>query len=408
MKTTRPVGSLPIPPTTSAERALAPDLARGAMLLLIALANASWYLWAGEQRLLSPHPTTESPVDLVVQTFSLIAIDGRTYPMFAALFGYGVWQLYARQRAAGVAHAHARKLLLRRHVWMLVFGAVHAALLWAGDVVGAYGLAGIVVVWFFLRRRDATLAVWAGVLSSLFVAAMVAVGVFTVIESLRGGAGSLTLEDTLPTGIATVDYLTSVRERLLGWPLVVLTQGLLALVTPIAVLAAMFAARRRVLENPAEHMMFLRRVAIGGVSVGWITGAIVAGQNLDAWGLGRAYDGAFSGLQAIGGLACGLGYVALFGLIAERISRGSPGRLVRAARSLGRRSLSGYLAQSVLMAPLLAAWGLGLGAHLSSWSMALVAIAVWALTLVGADALERAGRAGPAEWALRRLAYPRR
>ena len=71
----------------------------------------------------------------------------------------------------------------------------------------------------------------------------------------------------------------------------------------------------------------------------------------------------------------------------------------------GKRSLSAYLAQSVVCAPVLAAWGLGLGAHLTSWTMALFAVGLWLATVVGCAALERAGLRGPAELLLRRLAY---
>lgn len=78
---------------------------------------------------------------------------------------------------------------------------------------------------------------------------------------------------------------------------------------------------------------------------------------------------------------------------------------MQAVVALGRRSLSGYLAQSVLFIPLLAAWGFGLGAHLSSWSAAVVALATWSLTVAGAYALERSGRRGPAEILLRKLTY---
>lgn len=53
----------------------------------------------------------------------------------------------------------------------------------------------------------------------------------------------------------------------------------------------------------------------------------------------------------------------------------------------------------------LAAWGFGLGAELSSASMALFATGVWLATVALAVALERRGSRGPAETALRRLAY---
>jgi len=67
--------------------------------------------------------------------------------------------------------------------------------------------------------------------------------------------------------------------------------------------------------------------------------------------------------------------------------------------------MSGYLAQSLAWGPVLAAWGLGLGAHMSSWSVAIYAVGVWVLTVALAAALEHQGARGPAEVALRRLAY---
>lgn len=62
-----------------------------------------------------------------------MAIDGRSSPLFAF------------------------RLLQRRHRWMLAFGAAHALLLWFGDIVGAYGLAGLLVTRLLLERSDRTL-----------------------------------------------------------------------------------------------------------------------------------------------------------------------------------------------------------------------------------------------------------
>lgn len=106
------------------------------------------------------------------------------------------------------------------------------------------------------------------------------------------------------------------------------------------------------------------------------------------------------------GLAGGLGYVALFGLIAHRMpqwARRHPA--VVAVAAVGKRSLSCYVAHSLIFAPLLAAWGLGLGALLGSATMAAFAVGVWLVTVVGAYAMDRAGQRGPAEVLLRRLAY---
>ena len=73
--------------------------------------------------------------------------------------------------------------------------------------------------------------------------------------------------------------------------------------------------------------------------------------------------------------------------------------------ALGRRSLSGYLTQSLVFVPALTAWGLGLGAHLSSATAMLVGIGVWLLTVVVAHRMDLAGVRGPAEVLLRRLTY---
>ncbi len=388
-------------PTPLTGRALAPDLARGALLLFIVIANSSWYLWDESTRLLSGWPVDASLADRIVQTVALIAVDGRSYPMFAALFGYGIWQLYARQVAAGTSPADARRLLQRRHAWMLVFGAVHAALLWAGDIIGAYGLVGLVIVWFFLGRKDRTLVIWASFLSLLLVVFAVTAAVGGAIVSAVGAEKTVT--DDLLLGIENPDYLASIMDRIVAWAVLTPAQAFVGMVVPAAILLAIVAARHRVLEEPLAHLRLLRWVAGVGIGLGWAGGAVVAAQNADALGIPADLDWAFLGMQTLTGLACGLGYVALFGLIAARVT--TPGRVTGAIRSLGARSLTFYLAQSVLVAPVMSAWGLGLGAVLSTWSIVAYAVGVWLVTLVVAAVFERRGIRGPAEWALRRLAY---
>ena len=175
-------------------------------------------------------------------------------------------------------------------------------------------------------------------------------------------------------------------------------------------LLAFWAARQRILEEPGRHLPLLRRVAVVGLAVGWSFGLVHA---IDHVGPGLVPDQVFwvfSASQSASGLFGGLGYVALFGLIAHRIAaRHQPlGMGVVAVTAVGKRSLSCYLAQSVICAPLLAAWGLGLGGILGSAATALFAVGVWLLTVVLAYAQERAGQRGPAEVLLRRLVYPRR
>ncbi len=55
----------------SAERALAPDLGRGLMLLMIVLSNTGFYLWAAEHGPSGWHPVDGSALDAAVQ-FAMI------------------------------------------------------------------------------------------------------------------------------------------------------------------------------------------------------------------------------------------------------------------------------------------------------------------------------------------------
>ncbi|MFI6579071.1 DUF418 domain-containing protein [Nocardiopsis sp. NPDC050513] len=394
-------------PTGAGERALAPDLARGFMLLFIALANTVWYLWAVPMGGLGAHPVPEGTLDKVAQFFTIVAVDARSYPMFAFLFGYGIVQLATRQEAAGADPRSVSALLRRRNLWLLAFGFVHALLLWMGDVLGAYGLAGLLMCWLFLRRRDTTLLAWAGALTG--VLALLSLLSLVPLALSQSGAESSTADviDTLADNIGDPSLVGAALGRVTAWPLIVLGQGVLGMVVPTVILLGFWAARRRILEEPGRHLVLLRRVAFGGIAAGWLGGlptALTQTGVLD-WSPGDA----LSMLNATTGMMGGLGYVALIALIAHRIQlRGrEPGPVLTALTATGRRSLSCYLAQSVLCAPLLAAWGLGLAAHLTSWSMFLFAVGVWLATVVFASTLERAGRRGPAEVLLRRLSYRR-
>lgn len=405
-------------PTTAAERALAPDLARGFMLLLIVLANTTFYLWGANRQGESLHPVDGSLLDRITQFAIITGVDMRVYPMFAFLFGYGIVQLLNRQQRAGVPERSVRALLRRRHWWMIAIGFCHALLLWMGDIIGVYGAVGLVMCWLFLRRTDRTLLVWA----ALLVGALVVVSLLSVAGGVGAAAAGAAPQGDgtsalMAANIADPDYLATLLPRVAVWLLLLVFQGFLMLTVPAAVLLAFWAARRRVLEQPHHHLRLLRTTAVVGILVGWLAGLPYALHHVGAFDVPDSAAWAFSLPHSASGLFAGIGYVALFALIAHRLAvrrgataadaSGRPGQgpLVTAIAAVGKRSMSAYLAQSVLCAPLLAAWGLGLGDRFGSWQMAAFATAVWLITLAGAYALELRGRRGPAEVLLRKLAY---
>ncbi|PDP85008.1 hypothetical protein CQJ94_24870 [Glycomyces fuscus] len=368
------------------------------MLLLIALAHTPYFLYVAQAGMVGVHPAEGGVADRIAQAFTLIVVDARVYTMFGFLFAYGIGQMYARHRARGTSAARARRLLRRRHLWMVVFGAVHALLLWQGDIIGMYGLIGLVMVPLFLGRADRTLKVWIGVLLGL-----------AALVSLAGalaatGAGGAVATQVQRASIAEPSYLASAAARFPVWVVQTLT-GIAQSSLPAAFLMGVLAARHRLLDEPGRHLVPLRRLALWGIAAGWSTGAVVALQHTTSLEFGPVP--VLTGVHFFAGIFTGVGYAALFGLLAHRLGERATAtaRPVRWIGALGRRSMSGYLAQSLVWGPVLAAWGLGLGAHLSSWSASVLAVLTWAATVAGAAALERAGRRGPAEVLLRKLTY---
>lgn len=392
------------------ERALAPDLARGAMLLLIVVSNTGFHLWAARYGASGRHPVDGSGADAAVQFATITALDGRIYPLFAFLLGYGMTQLLRRQVAAGATERAATALLRRRSGWLVVFGFVHAALLLGGDIVGYYGVVSLVLGWLFLRRRDRTLLVAAAVMVVLELA-LDAPALWALAGGDLGGAGAPAAAATLDYAAGEEDALAAAATRLSTWSILVLLSTLLWLISP-ELLLGFWAARRGVLEDPRQHLRLLRRTALLGVSIGWLGGLPLAVAHVGWWrvpGAAVGQGGTLSTLAELTGLAGGLGYVAVFGLLAHGLAAGArSSRAVVAVAAVGRRSLSCYLAHSLMFAPVLSAWGLGLGAELGSASMAAFAVAVWLVTVAAAYALELRGRTGPAEALLRRLVYGRR
>ncbi|RKN57265.1 DUF418 domain-containing protein [Micromonospora costi] len=402
---TAPAGQGAVTPVSGGRRILAPDLARGAMLLLIALANATGVFLASTPGV---DPTPHG-LERVWNVLLFLFVHARALPLFAMLVGYGLVQFARHQDDAGRPPRTVRALLVRRNAWLFAFGLAHGVLLYSGDVLGAYGLIGIAFTLVLLRRGDrihrlapAYLVLAAGYL--LVLGALVLHGLATGTD---GTAGVPTSD--FPS-VAADSYGASLAARMTEWPTTVLT--MLPMVLWIWIGA--WAARRRLLDDPARHRTLLRRAALVGLTVAVLGGlpmGLLAGGflHVDADTVGYVKM-----LYESAGLFGGIGYAALFGLLALRVSTwpaGSRRHLpVAALAALGRRSLSGYLVQSVAWLVLASPFALALGDRLGSPTFVAAgsAVLVWLGTLAGAYLMHVRSRRGPAEVLLRRLAYGRR
>ena len=147
-------------------RALGPDLARGFMLLFIALANSHYFL-PGDS-VLGGYPQDGSAVDSAAAWLISTFVDGRAFPMFGLLFGYGVAHIVAP--AAGRRAARGPALLRRRSLVLIAVGVLDGFLFYAGDILAMYGVLLFFGAWAVFWK-DRWLLIVAFLFFSLGVAA---------------------------------------------------------------------------------------------------------------------------------------------------------------------------------------------------------------------------------------------
>ena len=389
-----------------------PDVARGFMLLLISLANITF--WTGVARVSAPNDAADTAW-LWVRT---LLVDARSYPLFAMLFGFGLATMVNRRIASGTqsylqslpgveagreptaqeeawareqATVDARRLVRRRGLWMVLFGAAHAVL-FSGDVIAAYGLVAVIFAGWLARKH------WkrAAVLCAVVVVACVVITF--VIESFMTSQGAASATDMhAGAGESATTLLSYVSHGVTSWA-VNLSTTPISLVVPAMFLGARLADTD-IIAHPERHRRLLTVVSLGGLGIGAVGGIGVA-----QWATGGSLNLWAVPLHQVAGMVGACGWLALLALYA-----GGPrpdGRLTglrRLASNVGRRSMTAYLSQTFLFATIFLALPAltGMELHLGEAWAAGIAVAVWLVTVGLCAVLERGGHAGPFETLLR-------
>ena len=160
------------------------DLIRGVAILGIPLMNImgqagpewSYYVpqWYGGAGL----------VDHVIYAVQSLFVESRFMTLFSMLFGVGLAIQTDRFAARG---RPPRAMIRRRLAWLLVFGVIHGALIWFGDILTLYALAGMVVVrWVeWPVKRQVVVGIVLLVIGQLAMAAALA-GALATGENIMG------------------------------------------------------------------------------------------------------------------------------------------------------------------------------------------------------------------------------
>lgn len=380
---------------------IVPDVARGMALLGIAMANmtTAWIITTDRPGSYFGGIIDGSAWDKAAVVFGAFFVHNRGLPMFSTLLGFGVGLIAMSLWRRGFPVRAARWVIAKRYAFLALMGAVHLVLLFWGDIMFFYGVAGIIIA-FLLRKRDSTLLLIAYILFALCALG----GVVAFISGAVDPSGVVATE-----GIGTIE---SYPDLLLSQ---LITLGSQAVATPIIVLmylpvmlVGFVWARQSVLADvPSHRPTLLRWVAIA-VAITVVIGSLwslstlgVIGQRwANAANNANAFIGVFTGPGILAGLAL------LLQPVQERLSAGAPlPAVLWPFAALGKRSMSGYVSQSILFFFLVHPFTLNFGHDLGAFGQAALAFAVWLVTLIGACVLEVFDLRGPFEAVHRRLSY---
>ena len=414
--------------TSGQERIVELDLMRGFALFGILIVNMIFFGMPIYTIITDLNPLND-PLDEAARYLIGIVFEGKFITLFSFMFGLGFWIFISRARAKGRT---AGPLFLRRLFILALFGAAHAFLLWAGDILLFYAMLGLVMM-LFLNRTDKILKVWIVLLPVLHILFIVAlVGIFKLGMSTPDGAAAITealdqsryeLEAMAASAMeiyrtGTFTEMMEIRRQELAFAYQGFIMGGVGVFYLLAVfLAGMLAGRAGWFTNIADRLPALRRYvpwllllgfacAIPGFLLMRGGDIITPGWNMPLYLL----------LFIVGTPVLTSSYVILL-LSAfhrsgngKRLGDGDPsgnagGWFWPALRDTGRMSLTVYLTQSLVMTTIFYGYGLGLYGSMPVWMMTLLAVSFFAVQMALAHWWMKHFTMGPLEWLWRAATY---
>ncbi|WLW53388.1 DUF418 domain-containing protein [Streptomyces sp. YU58] len=385
------------PDTTAAVRRLpAVDALRGFALLGILVVNST--------QIMDPYAVegVREPGAAVVDEVALWLVKAvataKFYLLFSFLFGYSFTLQEASAERAG-AQFTAR--FLRRSLGLLVLGVAHAVLLYTGDILMAYGLLGLVLLWArrISPRTAVRTACWIyGVFGALLTGlGVLALGVPDESGTDPGRIAAAVAAYRGDPGTVVQANLDQLPDAVLG--IVIMAPGILA-----AFLVGLAAGKRDLLghHDRTSRSRLIRTTALG-LALG-VPGAVFYA-SASQGPLGERWQ--FLGIAV--GMLTAPALSAAYACLVLLLLRSSSGeRAVRLLAPAGRMALTNYLAQSVIMTVLATAYGLSLYGRIGTAALMVLVGAVLATQLALSNLWLERFRYGPAEWLLRAVTLARR
>lgn len=399
-----PAAATPIGPIPTAERVQTIDILRGLALFGIIAANMRGFAGPATAYM-AASIMWPLPVDLLAQAAIDIFVQGKFITIFSLLFGAGFAVQASRAAARGGRFAgfYTRRLLV-----LAVIGLAHGLLIWFGDILLPYAAIGF-LLFFFRKRKDKTILIWAIVAYATLPVMMVG---FVAVQAITGPLFPM---PPAPTPESLQEVVRIYRDG--TWAAITAQRaseavghnwGYFVFFFPNLLgvfLFGVLAWRKKVFEPSEGALAGYRTVMWYGLTIGVLGNAAAVALR---WALQIDVMVPTPGtvtmfvIQWAAVPALCAGYVSAVILLA-RSPRWQP-RLTPFA-AVGRTALSNYLFQSIAGTLLFYSYGLGFYGRFGPAAFLIPTVAIYALETVLSGWWLARFRFGPVEWLWRSATY---
>ena len=396
-------------PVAATERIVPIDVLRGFALLGILVMNIQSFAMVGAAY---DNPTALGDLrgaNFLVWLLSHLLADQKFISIFSMLFGAGIVLMWQKAESSGVGPT---QLHYRRMGWLMLFGLLHAYLLWYGDILYTYGVCGL-FVYLFRRKSPRTLVSSALILAA--IGSLIAIGLGSLwVPHWSPHIRAEYLEDWLPSPQVINEEVAAYRgswidqmsERV---PTAFYIETSMFLTFYFWKASSLMLLGMALFKLRAFHARWSRRRYLLLVGAGLLVGIpmIIVGvvQNFAKhWDIGYSY---YAGAQYNywGSYLVALGWIGLIMLWCQ----GSwAAALQERTAAVGRTAFSNYILQTIICTTIFYGYGFGYFGSVSRTSQILIVFAIYAAQLVIAPFWLRHFQFGPLEWLWRSVTYGKR
>jgi uncharacterized protein len=391
-------------PVQPGKRVQSLDILRGIAILGILLMNTQSFSMINAAYI---NPTAFGDftgINKVIWIITHVVADQKFLGLFSVLFGAGIVLFANRAEEKG---KKAGKLHYKRMFFLLLFGLLHAYLLWHGDILVTYALCGL---WVFLFRRKSVKTLWTwGIIFMIVPLLIYLMSGFSlnympeesvqqimkawqpdkaaVHEELMAFQGSwlqqMEMRAKLAFEFQTFLFLIFMGWKITGWMLI-----------------GMALFKSGILSNQ-KSFVYYAKLAVFGIVIGYFLSGYGVLKNIhNQWSL--EYSMYFGSMfNYVGSVFTVIGYIGLVMLLVNKKF------MSFLFQKTGRLAFTNYILETAIFTTVFYGHGFGFYGKMDRFNQFILVVVTWIIIITFSRLWLKYFRYGPLEWVWRSLTYGR-